>query len=135
MAAVKIFLKNESITRKVRRINLKWIYLNQLTWILDELFTILHGRYQPTQLCLWADFSSPAQASFFLICAEDSAGVGYRPHVMPRPDPDNLHCHRQELTLVARTLAQEAIIFSKNSNILIEIKDLSLLFFPLWKTS
>ena len=31
-------------------------------------------------VCLWAGFSSPAQASFFLICAGDSAGV------MPRPE-------------------------------------------------
>ena len=46
-------------------------------------------------------------------------------------DPGNLHCHRRELTLVAGTLAQEAIIVSKNSNILIEIKASSLLFFPL----
>ena len=37
-------------------------------------------------------------------------------------DSDNLHCHTQELTLVAGILAQEAIIVFKNSNILIEIK-------------
>ena len=36
-------------------------------------------KYQPTQLCLWAGFSSPTQASFFLIC------TGYHLHVMPRP--------------------------------------------------
>ena len=35
--------------------------------------------------------------------------------------------HRQELILVARTLAKEAIIVSKNSNILTET------FFPFWK--
>ena len=46
-------------------------------------------------------------------------------------DPDNPLCHRQELTLVSGTLAQEAILVSKNSNILIEIKALSLLFFEL----
>ena len=46
-------------------------------------------------------------------------------------DPGNPHCHKQELTLVAGTLAQEAIIVSKNSNILIEIKALSLLCFTL----
>ena len=46
-------------------------------------------------------------------------------------DPDNLHCHSHELTLVAGILAQEAIIVFKNSNILIEIKVLLLLFLPL----
>ena len=45
-------------------------------------------------------------------------------------DPDNLHCHRQELTLVA-ILAQEVIILFKNSNTLIEIKALQFLFLPL----
>ena len=34
---------------------------------------------------------------------------------------------------VARTLAQEAIIVSENSKILIEIKALSLFFFPFWR--
>ena len=29
-----------------------------------------------------AGFSSPAQASFFLICADDSVGADYRPRVM-----------------------------------------------------
>ena len=48
-------------------------------------------------------------------------------------DSDNLHCHTQELTLVAGILAQEAIIVFKNSNILIEMKGLPLLFLPLWK--
>ena len=47
-------------------------------------------------------------------------------------DPDNLLCHRQKLTLVAGKLAQEAIIVSKNDNILIEIRALSLFFFPFW---
>ena len=46
---------------------------------------ILGGRYQPTQFYLRAGFSSPLQAPFFLICAGDSAGAGYRPRVMPRP--------------------------------------------------
>ena len=46
-------------------------------------------------------------------------------------DPDNLHCHSQELTLVAGTVAQETIIVPKISNILIEIKAFSLPFFPL----
>ena len=40
-------------------------------------------------------------------------------------DPDNLHCHKQELTLVVRTLAQEVIIVSKNSKIFIKIKTFS----------
>ena len=44
-------------------------------------------------------------------------------------DPDNLHCHKQELSLLAGTLAQKAIIVLKNSNILIEIKALSLFCF------
>ena len=33
--------------------------LNQLKLILDKLFRIWHGQYQPTQLYLWAGFSSP----------------------------------------------------------------------------
>ena len=37
-------------------------------------------------------------------------------------DPENLNCHKQELTLVTGTLAQEAVLVSKNSNISIEIK-------------
>ena len=45
-------------------------------------------------------------------------------------DPDNLHCHSQELILVAGILAQGPIIAFKNSNILIEIKALSLLLLP-----
>ena len=63
--------------------------LNQLTWILHELFKILRRRYQPMQLCLWAGFSSPAQASFFFLCTGDSASTGYRPCVMPRPGTTN----------------------------------------------
>ena len=50
-------------------------------------------------------------------------------------DPDSLHCHRQEVTLVTGTLAQKAIIVSKNSNVLIEIKAFSLLFFYFKKTT
>ena len=42
-------------------------------------------------------------------------------------------CYRQKLTLVAEKLAQVAIIDSKNSNILIEIKASSLFFLPFWK--
>ena len=38
------------------------------------------------QLYLKADFSLSTQASFFLICAGDSAAEGYHPHVMPRPE-------------------------------------------------
>ena len=59
--------------------------LNQLKWILDELFSILGGRYQLTHLYLKAGFSSPTQASFFLICAGDNAGMGYRLRVITRP--------------------------------------------------
>ena len=50
--------------------------------------------------------------------------------IVKTDDPDNLHCHKQELTLVVRTLAQEVIIVSKNSKIFIEIKTFSLFFFP-----
>ena len=39
------------------------------------------------QLYIRAGFSSPVQASFFLVCMGDSMGMGYCPHVMPRPDP------------------------------------------------
>ena len=59
--------------------------LNQLKWILDKLFRILGGRYQPMHLYLRASFSSPTQASFFFIYVSDSAGMGYCPHIMPRP--------------------------------------------------
>ena len=51
---------------------------------------ILRGQYQLMQLYIRAGFSSPAQAPFFLICAGDSVGAGYRPCVMPRPE---LTCH------------------------------------------
>ena len=44
-------------------------------------------------------------------------------------DLDNILCQRQKLNLIAGTLAQEVTIVSKNSNILIEIKALRLLFF------
>ena len=64
--------------------------LNQLKWILVDLFRILCERYQPTQLYVRVGFSLPAQASFFLICAGDSAGSGYRPYVMPRPIVDGI---------------------------------------------
>ena len=47
---------------------------------------ILHRQYQPTQIYIRASFSSPAQASFFLVCVGDSVGAGYCPRVMPRPD-------------------------------------------------
>ena len=38
------------------------------------------------QLYIRAGFSLPAQASFFLVCAGDSVGVGYSLCIMPRPD-------------------------------------------------
>ena len=47
--------------------------LNPLKWILAELFSIWRGRYQSMQIYLRAGFSSPAQASFFLIYAGDNA--------------------------------------------------------------
>ena len=37
----------------------KLIMLNELKLILDELFRIWCGQYQPTQVYLWADFSAP----------------------------------------------------------------------------
>ena len=60
--------------------------LIQLKWILDKLFSIWSGWYQPMQLYLKAGFSLPTQASLFLICAGDSVGSGYRPGIMPRAD-------------------------------------------------
>ena len=70
----------------IRKINLKLILLSQLKRILSELFRILRGGYQPTQLYLRPGFSSPAQASSSLICVEDdSAGAAYRPRVRPSP--------------------------------------------------
>ena len=71
-------LKNEDFKSKVRRINLELILLDQLKWILDELFRILRRQYQPLQLYLRGgddSFSSLAQASFFLIFAGDNAGA------------------------------------------------------------
>ena len=62
--------------------------LIQLKLILEEIFRIWHGRYQPMQLYLWAGFSSHAQAFFFLICMGDSVGAGYRPRIIPTPDQD-----------------------------------------------
>ena len=53
---------------------------------MDELFRILCGRYQPMQLYLREGFSLPAQASFFLICVGDRAGLGYWSHFMSRPE-------------------------------------------------
>ena len=41
---------NNDLESKVRRINLKLIFLNQLKWILDKLFRILHRHYQPMKL-------------------------------------------------------------------------------------
>ena len=45
---LRFVLKNKDLKSKARRINLKLILLNQLKWILDELFRILHLRYQLT---------------------------------------------------------------------------------------
>ena len=74
-------LKNKDLKSRVRRINLKWILLNNLKWIWDEFFRILHGLYQPTQVYLRADMSLPTWASLFSIYAGD----GNRLHVMTRP--------------------------------------------------
>ena len=57
---------------------------------MDELFRILCGQYQPTQLYLRAGFSSLAQASFFLISMIDSVGTGYCQRLMSRPDDETL---------------------------------------------
>ena len=67
-------LKNKDLKSKVRRINLKWILLNQLKWILNKLFRILCRWYQPTQLYFRVGFSSTTQVSFFLICIGNSVG-------------------------------------------------------------
>ena len=48
--------------------------------ILVDLFTILHGQYQPTQLYLRVGFSSSSLAPFFFICARDSAGKAWLLH-------------------------------------------------------
>ena len=50
---------------------------------MDELFSTWCERYQPMQIYLRVGLSSPAQASFILICMGDSAGVGYCPLVRP----------------------------------------------------
>ena len=68
------FVLKKDLKSKGRRINLKWILLNQLKWILDKLFRILLGWYQPTQLYLRVAFSSSVQASSFLICVGNSQG-------------------------------------------------------------
>ena len=44
----------------------------------DKLLKTLHGQYQPMQVYLRADFSSPTQASFFLTCVSHSTGAGYK---------------------------------------------------------
>ena len=68
---------NEDLKSKIRRINLKLILLNQLKWILAELFRILCRQYQPTQFYLRVGMSSLTQTSFFLICMVDSMDAGY----------------------------------------------------------
>ena len=88
---LRFVLKNKDLKSKVRRINLKLILPNQLAWILDELFRILCGHYQPMQLYLRVSFSLPTLASFFLICTSDIVGMGYRPHFMPRPVYMSVH--------------------------------------------
>ena len=47
---LRFVLKNKDLKSKVRRVNLKWIMLNQLKWNLEELFRTSRGRNQPTQL-------------------------------------------------------------------------------------
>ena len=47
---------------------------------------ISRRQYQSTQPYIRVGFSSPAQASIFLVCTGNSVGVGYRPCVIPRPD-------------------------------------------------
>ena len=80
---LRFVLKIKDLKSKVRRINLKLIMLNQLKRILDELFRISGRQYHPTHLYLRAGFSSPVQVYFFLICAGDSAGRGYRLRDIP----------------------------------------------------
>ena len=75
---LKFVLKIKDLKSKVKRINLKLILLYQLTWILDELFRILHERYQPMQLHLSLGYSPPTQASFCLICIGYCADTCYQ---------------------------------------------------------
>ena len=72
---LRFALKNKDLKRKII----------QLKLILHKLFRILLMQYQPTQLYLMAGFSLPNQASFFLIYAGYSAGMGYPLCIMPRP--------------------------------------------------
>ena len=73
----RLGLKNKDLKCNVRKINIKWILLNQLKWILDKVFRTLCHQYQPKQHNLGVGFSLPAQASFFLICMGDRAGGGH----------------------------------------------------------
>ena len=91
---LRFVLKNKDLKSKVRRIDLKWILLNQLKWILAELFRIFQGQYKPTQLYLRGGLLSSAQASFFLICVGDSMGVSYRSLILPRPVRNYLGLHK-----------------------------------------
>ena len=67
---LRFVVKNKELKSKIRRINLKWILLNQLKGILHELFRILHGGYQLMQLYLWVGFSVLLQTTFFCIFAD-----------------------------------------------------------------
>ena len=61
---LKFVLKYKNLKSKVGRINLKWIYkwilLNQLKVILDEVFRTLHVRNQPMELYLKVGLLSTA---------------------------------------------------------------------------
>ena len=69
--------------------------LYQLQQILHELLRISCEQYPPMQLYIRMGFSSPVQASFFLVCAADSVGAGYCPDDMPRPDKDKKESCKQ----------------------------------------
>ena len=67
---LRFVLKNKDLKSKIRRINLKWILLNQLKGILCKLFRILQGEYQLMQLYLWVGFSVLLQTTFFCIFSD-----------------------------------------------------------------
>ena len=60
----RFVLQNKDLKSKVRKINLKWILLNQLKWILDELFRILQDNISPHSLNLGQTFHGPRKPPF-----------------------------------------------------------------------
>ena len=81
---LRFVLKNKALKSKVRRINLKWILLNQWKWILDKLFRILRRGYQPVQLYLRVGLYCPPKPLFSWF-AQVMAQVQAIARVMSRP--------------------------------------------------